>query len=171
MIDTNEEIGTNPGGLSSVIASAGLHDLVDARHNALQYPNTFARGTKRIDYIFGTEHVRQHCMSSGILPFYYGYPSDHRAVFIKCDISKILTTEVHPIELAATQLLISATLKERVKFIEELDIHYESHNLYERLQHLWDANSADWTEDHIEEYNKCDNQHIRGMLAAEKKKF
>jgi hypothetical protein len=102
MIDANEEVGSQPGGLSSVISSAGLYYLLDARHSAPHYPNTFARGTKRIDYIFGTERVRQHCYSSGILPFGYGYPSDHRAVFVRCNISKILTTEIHPLESPST---------------------------------------------------------------------
>jgi hypothetical protein len=102
MIDANEEIGLRPGGINTVIVSAGLFDLVDTRHNAVKYPNKYARGTKRIDYIFGTERVRQHSVSSGILPFGYGYPSDHRAIYVRCDIAKILGTEIHPLESPAT---------------------------------------------------------------------
>jgi hypothetical protein len=55
LIDANEEVRTQPGGMSTVISAAGLFDLIDSRHHADKYPNTFARGTKRIDYIFGTE--------------------------------------------------------------------------------------------------------------------
>jgi hypothetical protein len=102
MINANEEVGLLPGGLSNIIASAGLFDLLDTRHNSPHYPNTYARGTRRIDFIFGTEQVRQCCVSSGILPFGYGYPSDHRAIFIRCDLSRLLSTEIHPLESTAT---------------------------------------------------------------------
>jgi hypothetical protein len=137
MIDANEDVSSSPGGMSSVIASAGLFDLIQARHQADRYPNTFARGTKCIDFIYGTENVKQHCVASGILPFGYGYPSDHRAIFARIDISKILATEVHPSESCAIRGLIAATPKEREKFMEELDLHYQSQNLYQRLQDLW----------------------------------
>jgi hypothetical protein len=137
MIDANEDVSSSPGGMSSVIASAGLFDLIQARHQADRYPNTFARGTKRIDFIYGTENVKQHCVASGILPFGYRYPSDHRAIFARIDISKILATEVHPSESCAIRGLIAATPKEREKFMEELDLHYQSQNLYQRLQDLW----------------------------------
>jgi hypothetical protein len=124
MIDANKEVRARPGGLSMVISTTGLFDLMDARHNSPQYPNTYARGSKWIDYIFGTERVKQHCVSSGMLPFGYRYPSDHQAVFIRCDISSILSTEIHPLESCTSRLLISATPKEREKFLDELDLHY-----------------------------------------------
>jgi hypothetical protein len=88
MIDANEEVGLEPGGISAVISVAGLYDLLDIGHNATQYPNTYARGSKQIDYIFGSAGIQQHCVSSGILPFRYGYPSDHRAVFVRFDIQR-----------------------------------------------------------------------------------
>jgi hypothetical protein len=169
MIDANEEVGLRPGGLNSVISSVGLCDLLDDRHKATSYPNTYARGTKRIDYIFGTERIRQHCVSSGILPFGYGYPSDHRAIFIRCNIEKVLCTEIHPLESQATRLIMDATPKEREKFITELDWHYTAQNLYERLQRLWNIPPSGWNKHHEDEYNKCDSQHIMGMLAAERK--
>jgi hypothetical protein len=168
MIDANEEVGLEPGGISAVISAAGLYDLLDILHIASQYPNTYARGSKRIDYIFGSAGIRQHCASSGILPFGYGYPSDHRAIFVRVDISKILSTTVHPLESTASRSIISATPREREKFLIELDIHYQAQNLYERLQKLWER-TTEWQTEHIEEYNKCDQQHIIGMLAAEKK--
>jgi hypothetical protein len=169
MIDTNEDVGSSPGGMSSVIASAGLFNPIQARHQADRYPNTFARGTKCIDFIYGTENVKQHCVASGILPFGYGYPSDHRAIFAHIDISKILATEVHPSESCPTRGLIAVTPKEREKFMEELDLHYQSQNLYQRLQDLWATPHDEWNSSHETEYDKCDEQHIIGMLASEKK--
>jgi hypothetical protein len=113
--------------------------------------------------------VKQYCVSSGILPFGYGYPSDHRAIFIRLDLSKVLSTEVHPSESPAARLLVSATPKEREKFIWELDAHYTSQNLYQCLNDLWETPNNEWSLDHETEFNKCDEQHIAGMLATEKK--
>jgi hypothetical protein len=83
MIDANEDIGVKPGGMSQVIQQAGLLDIISLKHNADNIPNMHARGTKQIDYIFGTKQVLKHCVTCGITPFGLGYPSDHRAVFAR----------------------------------------------------------------------------------------
>jgi hypothetical protein len=103
------------------------------------------------------------------LPFGYGYPSDHRAIFARIVISKILATEVHPSKTVASRGLIVATPKEQERCMVELDLHYQSQNLYKRLQDLWAIPHDDWNESHEMEYNKCDEQHIISMLAAERK--
>jgi hypothetical protein len=169
MLDANEEIGGKPGGLGQVVANNGLYDVMANQHNAEQYPPTYARGTKRIDYIFGTEKIQQHCKSSGILPFNIGYPSDHAPIYIRVDLQKILSTEIHPIESTATRLIVSATPKERENFLSELDAHYQAQNLYSRLNELWEVPTDKWDEKCQREYNACDEQHITGMLAAERK--
>jgi hypothetical protein len=77
MIDANEDIGSKPGSMGQVIYKAGLLDIISSKHDAEKMPNTYARGLKRIDYLFGMEKVLEHCSTCGILPFGYGYPSDH----------------------------------------------------------------------------------------------
>jgi hypothetical protein len=168
-IDANEEIGREPGGISKVIADNGLFDILANQHNAEKYPPTYARGSKRIDYILGSERVQQYCKTSGILPLNIGYPSDHWAVFIQVDLKALLSTEVHPLESKATRLIMSATPKERTKFLNELDSHYQAQNLYERFTKLWETPKNEWNKKCEEEYNACDEQHIIGMLSAEKK--
>jgi hypothetical protein len=85
------------------------------------------------------------------------------------DLKALLSTEVHPLESKATRLIMSATPKERVKFLNELDSHYQSQNLYERFTNLWETPKNKWNKKCEEEYNACDEQHIIGMLSAEKK--
>jgi hypothetical protein len=74
-----------------------------------------------------------------------------------------------PAESNAQRLLISATPIEREKFLDELHRHYESQKLYDRLQELWQIAKEDWTSEHQNEYDRCDDQHIKGMLSAERK--
>jgi hypothetical protein len=78
-----------------------------------------------------------------------------------------LKTEVHAIESTASRLIHSASPKERIRFLQELDYHYAAQNLYERLTKLW--GKTEWNHEDEIEFNKCDWQHIQGMLAAEKK--
>jgi hypothetical protein len=128
MIDANEDVGNKPGGMNQIIYQAGLLDLISSKHDAEKMPNTYARGSKRIDYLFGTEKVLEHCSTSGILPFGFGYPSDHRAIFARINLSKVLQSKLNPVESNAQRLLISATPNERQMFLHELHLHYESQN-------------------------------------------
>jgi hypothetical protein len=63
------------------------------QHFSETYPPTYARGTKCIDYIFGSDWIQTYCKSSGILPLHIG--SDHRAIFIRINLQAILSTEIH----------------------------------------------------------------------------
>jgi exonuclease III len=167
MLDANEHIGEKPGGISQIIAKFKLTDLVLQRHPEKEIPNTYARGSRRIDYIFGTPKVAQNCAQVGILPYGTGFSSDHRGIFIRVDMEKILSTSVSASESIYARKLQNATPKEREKFIDETHKHYECHNLIDRLQKLHAI--SEWTQEHLQEYERCDAQHIQGMLSAEKK--
>jgi hypothetical protein len=123
--------------MSQVIQQASLLDIIALKHNVDNIPNTYARGTKRINYMFGTKRVLKYCVTCGITPFGLGYQSDHRAIFARLDISKILDSEMHPAESGAQHLLISATPNERKLFLQELHSHYKAQTLYNRLNKLW----------------------------------
>jgi hypothetical protein len=56
-----------------------------------------------------------------------------------------------PAESNAQRLLISATPNERKLFLHELHLHYESQNLYTRLQALWQTPKNEWTTNHQNE--------------------
>jgi hypothetical protein len=72
-------------------------------------------------------------------------------------------------ETNAARLLQSASPRERQKFLQELDNHYVAQNLYDRLAMLWSKSEDEWNQEAENEFNKCDLQHIQGMLAAERK--
>jgi hypothetical protein len=86
---------------------------------------------------------------------------------MRVDIKSILKTEVHAIESTASRLIQATSPKERIRFLQELNYHYVAQNLYERLTKLW--GKTEWNPEDEIEFNKCDWQHIQGMLAAKKK--
>jgi hypothetical protein len=167
MIDANEHMGEKAGGTGSLVSKFQLMDLIALRHPEQQIPNTYARGPRRIDFIFGTPRVQQHCCKAGILPFGTGYVSDHRASFIRIHIKQILQTTVSASESTYARKLQNAAPKERQRFLEETFNHYSKQNLFERFQKL--KETVKWQREHFDEYERCDEQHIAGMLAAKKK--
>jgi hypothetical protein len=130
--------------------------------------STYARGTKKIDFILGTNRVAKYCSGSGIIPYGYNYPTDHRALFIRVNIGEILNTKISSIESIHGRKLQNATPKERLNFIETVYQHYQQQNIFDQLQKLQALEPKDWNQDAINEFEKCDKQHINGMLAAEK---
>jgi hypothetical protein len=94
MMDANEHIGEKPGGIGKIISTFKLTDLILYKHPEKEIPNTYSRGKRRIDYIFGTSKVTKHCQEAGILPFGMGFPSDHRGVFIRLNIEQVLQSTV-----------------------------------------------------------------------------
>jgi hypothetical protein len=133
MIDANEHIGEKPGGLTTIFGKMEMTDLIRHRHPNTTEPNTHARGSKWIDYIFETARVRDNCQTAGILPFGTGYQSDHRALFATINIEDILTTKVKAINSITARNLQQATPKEREKFIQETHFYLNNNNVYQRL--------------------------------------
>jgi hypothetical protein len=168
MIDANESIGDKPGGLTTILGRLELTDLVRCNHPNTTEPNTHARGSTRIDYIFGSKTIRKHCKRSGILPFGIGYLSDHRAIFAELDIDSILSSNVKPVDSIAARKLHKATPKERHIFLQEADTFMEMHGVYEKLKQLHDKTPNDWDSVDMEMFEKCDEMLIKGVLHAEK---
>jgi hypothetical protein len=168
MIDANEQIGEKVSRLQDIFRKMEMTELIRYKHPERDEPNTHIRGTKRIDYIFGTNRVTKNCNRAGILPFGTGYHSDHRALFIDIAIENILSTNVSAIDSITARKLIQATPKERHFFIQSVNEYLENQNVYERLRLLHDKTST-WTSSDSNEYEACDETLIQGMLWAESK--
>jgi hypothetical protein len=167
MMDANETIGDKPGGLTPIFNRIGLIDLIHHLHHVNDTVNTYARGSKRINYILGTKKVQEHCTRSGMLPFGVGYQSDHCALFIKVNLQKILQTSVTQIDTITARKLTQATPKERHIFLAQLGNHYQNQNLYKRLRHLAEIKNTEWNDSHTTKYERCDRILVEGMITAE----
>jgi hypothetical protein len=136
MMDANEPLGGRPGGLGHLVGAHSLIDLSEKILHDKSNVSTYARGTKKIDFIFGTERVKNFCTDSGIVPFGFGYPSDHRAIFIQVNIGEILNSKISAVESRMARKLQIATPKERAIFLEAVHRHYEQQNLFDRMRKL-----------------------------------
>jgi hypothetical protein len=169
MIDANESIGSRSGGLTDIMTQLNMADLITLHHGIGNEPNTHIRGSKRIDYILGTQRVQDCCTSSGILPFYNGYVSDHRPIFASINLSQLMSDKnITNLDSPAIRLISKSTPREHLQLMHIVDDHYQAQNLYKRMESLDQVTTDSWNNEHQKEYNACDAQHIIGLLAAEK---
>lgn len=169
MMDANEVPGTKPGDLGTIFAKHGLIDLHLSRLGTENEPSTYARGSRRIDYMFATPFVHSHTKRTGSPPFGTGlFNSDHRGIFADINISAILNDTVSAIDNPNARLLNSKIVQDRKKFIAAYDQHLQAHNIYERIQKL-SSMSTDELKTQQDEINLIDQTRAEGMMAAEKK--
>lgn len=85
MGDFNETLGTSTGGMTELALTFGLSDSV-SYHHGIQDVATHSRGSQRLDYMLCSTGIVQYVTRSGILPFHFVFPSDHRAIFMDLSI-------------------------------------------------------------------------------------
>jgi hypothetical protein len=81
MMDANEAMGKDKNGVSTVASDCDLIDVHTARHNEAATIATYARGTKKIDYMLITPELLPLVVKSGMLPFYTGIHTDHWGLY------------------------------------------------------------------------------------------
>jgi hypothetical protein len=167
MMDANEHIRLKPGGLTTIMGKVGMVNLVQFCHPNIPEPNTHMQGSTRIDYIFGTKQISQCCKHAGILPFGTGYISDHQPLFTSIEIAAVLESNVKPVESITARKLHQATPRECDIFLQEANLFLENLQTYKRLQGL--MAKQDWMDQDTEEFERCNDELIQGMLYAEQR--
>ena len=82
MGDLNEQVGSDPQGMASVLTAGGLIDAHTTRHGIENEPSTYARGQTRVDYMFISKRLKPYLLRAGIEPFNQRICSDHQGMFI-----------------------------------------------------------------------------------------
>jgi hypothetical protein len=82
MGDFNKLIGAKPSEMASVINAGHLTDTYCFRHGLDHESTTYARGTKRVDYVLVSHRFTEHIRATGAEPFNYRIFSDHCGLFV-----------------------------------------------------------------------------------------
>ena len=136
MIDANASINDN--NLQRIMNSADLYDLMCAKHG-LTSPNTFVRGTKTIDFILGTKGVLDAIEYCGIRQFNADIISDHRALWIDLNITKLLHKKLSPLYTRQPQMTSKNkrwsqyARKHTSAILRNLHVQSNIRSLYEKL--------------------------------------
>jgi hypothetical protein len=149
LIDANDNIYTKDSFLPTFLAKTNLTSLIP---NSFDHPPTYARGSKCIDYIFGTTSLLQHVVAGGINAFYEPpyIHSDHRGLFVDLNELDIFGATLNTIIPPTPRKLISTSKRLVKKFMETLESTKQIPSLREKLQTL--ATTTEWTHLHHEQF-------------------
>ena len=86
----NETLGDSTRGLDSIVNTFNLLELLPYHHGMDGELETFARGSKRLDYVFGTQKLAESIVRIGLTPYNFVASSDHRGLFIDFDVDAFL---------------------------------------------------------------------------------
>ena len=172
MLDANDSM-EHASSLSKLASEFGLIDLHTHKWGLEGEPSTYKRGTKRIDYILGTEEVAQHLRVAGIEAFDDGVKSDHRGLFVDIDMKGLLGCNKSNVG-KSTKRHINSKDPELVKnYRKHLLKYWEEHKVEERIRkiknHLKNPH-LNMTETRLKKkLEKLDRDMTRSMLQAERK--
>lgn len=78
----NEQLGETQDGLAHLVTKCGLVNIHATHHSTLEEPNTYGRGTKRVEYVFMFPHAIPFVDLCSIDTFHFLIHSDHCGLFI-----------------------------------------------------------------------------------------
>jgi hypothetical protein len=166
--DFNERLGDTQDGLAQLVTQCGLVDVHASNHGVQAEPNTYSRGSKRIDYIFVSPSILDHVDICGIQPFHSVINSDHRGLFVDLDLKGILGGEMASIVPPKLRGVSSKT-EEPGKYILALHKHLTANNVFRKSVGVFEAARQYHRvpADLVTTINKFDRTITQGMLLAE----
>jgi hypothetical protein len=167
--DFNETLGDSLQGLDSIVDKYGLLDLMPYHHGLDGELETYARGTKRLDYALGTQELAESIVRIGITPYNFVITSDHRGLFIDFDVDAFLGGDPSHLMSPALRGIKSNSPKQCRKYVTAVDKYLKEHKVFERaarLQALTDAHGL--TQPLARKWERIDRDLLRACLHAER---
>jgi hypothetical protein len=169
MIDANEQMGTEDEGISSLAATCNLTDIHAHHHQGINDIATYARGTKRIDFILLSKNLIEKTTASGFLAFYDGIETDHRGSFVDFDADMLFKDKTPVLHTQAQRNLKSKKPQAVKQYKTELWKRLKNHNIEERsIKIRTQASQSPLPADFEKELNSIANTIQEAMLQAEK---
>ena len=161
MGDFNESIGVKPEEMASVITEGRLTDAYCFRHGIDNEHPTYARGTKRVDYILVSQRLTEHIRATGAEPFNFRIFSDHRGLFVDFALPGFFDRAPNVLTKQCTRDLIYDCPRHVRQYLLSSSKYIQDHNLPARMAALLAGDRAD------DEAESIDRDITRAMLAAE----
>ena len=110
LIDANEYIHSNLGGITTLIDKTKMIYPITNIHGTTDEPNKYKRGTARIYFILCTMGISRFITRSGILPFDFITTTDHRGLYIEIQLKLYLQDPLYTINDMTSILLSTSNL-------------------------------------------------------------
>ena len=161
MGDFNESIGTKPEEMASVITAGQLTNVHCFKHGIEKEKPTYARGSKRVDYILVSERLTAYIRATGAEPFNFRIFSDHRGLFVDFAVPGFFDRAPNILVKLNTRDLIYDCPRHVKQYLIATSQYFKAHKLQDRMDKLLTGNRNDDSAEAI------DRDITRAMLAAE----
>jgi hypothetical protein len=129
-------MGKEKSGVSTIASDCNLIDAHTARQNESATTATYARGSKKIDYVLITPELLPLIRRSGMLPFYTNVHSDHRGMYIDLDAKALFKGQIAELYSQPSRNLSSKFPKAVLKYKQELWKQLQAHNIPNRSEEI-----------------------------------
>ena len=162
--DLNEELGSDIQGFARLSAKWNLVEVIQHFHGMVDEPPTYARGTKRLDYVFCTPNLLSSIKQCGILPYSEIIDSDHRAIYVDFDTQTLMGGDLAILSATPVRILRARDSKAREEYVEAVAKYMEDHRVLQRLLEISKSETPDTTK-----IETIDRDISRAMAHAIKK--
>jgi hypothetical protein len=169
MGDFNESIGESLQGLNAVINKYGLLDILPYHHGIEGEVETYSRGTKIIDYAFGSQTINESVVQIGYTPCNFVVTSDHRGLFLDLNADVFLGGDPSQLMSPALRGIKSTDPKKCRKYVQEVNKYLNSHHVFARVIRLEiQTEIRGFTIEIKNGWEKIDRDILRACLHAER---
>ena len=156
--DLNEELGNDMSGFSRISSKHNLVEIIQHIHGIEGEPPTYARGRRRLDYIFVTPGLETSVKKCGILPYSDIIDSDHRCLFVDFNTTMLLGGDPAVLSPNPVRILHSRDKKGSEQYVKSVDKYMQDHKLEQRMVALATSGAED-----IEKGESIDRDISRSM--------
>ena len=161
MGDWNEEC-KNTSNSRKICDEFGLVDLWHYKHPTTEF-RTYARGSRRIDFVITTPAIAAHTTSMIYEPFQYRLSGDHRGFYIDIPEHLLLGNNCPPVYDPSPRGIKTKDKKAVTRYLRACHKHLRANNVFKRLHDLSNNNRPDHSLAEI-----LDNELIRAGAHADK---
>ena len=169
MIDANESMTKTKSSISNLISLTQPCDPIFMLHGAHREPNTYIRGSDRIDYLLCTPKLLKYILLCGILPFDMATTTDYRGEYLDIILCKFLQNHFQEHQEPIQRHLHSTFTKGVVKYKYYLYKNTTNNNItgtIQSIKHKIINNTLQIK--HMGIINDVDSKMTTGMLKTEK---
>jgi hypothetical protein len=131
--DLNEELGSDLSGFAKICSNHHLVEIIQHIHGIVGEPPTYARGQKRLDYIFVTPGLESSVQKCGILPYSDLIDSDHRCLYVDFNTTMLFGGDPAVLSPSPVRILHSRDAKGSNQYVEAVDKYMGDHNMDRRM--------------------------------------
>ena len=159
---------SNRGDVARLYSKCKLHHPITQNHGIGNEPNTFIRGSQRIDNVFCTKEISSFITICGIPSFGYISSSDDRRMYIDMKLVQYLRNIFINTNVNNSRLLQSKYPSKGNKYKEDLISFMKKRKIistFKDMKHK--LNQPTFSYQDMIQINKADNTLTRGMIKVE----